>query len=440
MLQDRDALYVNDLAKMIRIRTVSSDGLQAGAEFSEFRELLRSLFPRLFSVAMFRDFDGGLLLIWKGRDSTAEPIMLMNHHDVVEASGAWRYPPFSATVSDGRLYGRGTLDTKSGLFAMLRAAEELVTEGFVPSRDVYFVSTATEETTGKGADMISSALAERGVRFAFVLDEGGMILTEPMSGAKGDFAVVGVGEKGDADLRFVARSSGGHASTPGKNTPLVRLGKFMAAVEKKKLFKAKLSPTVCAMLKELSKTMRGPMRLLLGHPRLFSPLLRRVMPAASSAAGAMLQTTLAFTMASGSGGTNVLPSEAWVIGNMRYSHHQGKDASIEAVRRLAKRYGVETEVLQSGFPSPITDYRCPAFSLIERTVSKVYPGVRTTPYIMTAASDSRYMSRISDVCLRFTPFHVSDEQLESIHGIDENIDVSAIAPAVDFYQHLLREA
>ena len=366
--------------------------------------------------------------------------MLMNHHDVVEASGAWSHPPFSATVTYGRLYGRGTLDTKSGLFAMLRAAEELISDGFVPARDVYFVSTCTEETTGEGADLISSALAARGLRFAFVLDEGGMILTEPMDGAKGDYAVVGVGEKGDADLRFVARSSGGHASTPGKNTPLVRLGKFMAAVEKKKLFKAKLSPTVCAMLRELSKTMRGPMRLLLSHPRLFSPLLCRVMPAVSSTAGAMLQTTIAFTMASGSGGTNVLPSEAWIVGNMRYSHHEGKEHSIEAVRRLAKRYGVETEVLQSGFPSPVTDYRSQGFLLVERAVGEIFPGVRTTPYIMTAASDSRYMSRISDVCLRFTPFRVSDEQLASIHGIDENIDVSAIAPAVDFYQYLLREA
>ena len=125
---------------------------------------------------------------------------------------------------------------------------------------------------------------------------------------------------------------------------------------------------------------------------------------------------------------------------MRYSHHQGRDASIEAVRRLAKRYGVETEILQSGFPSPVTDHRCAGFALVERAVGQVFPGVRTTPYIMTAASDARYMSRISDCTLRFTPFHVSDGQLDTIHGIDENIDVSELVPAVDFYQFILKEA
>jgi carboxypeptidase PM20D1 len=125
---------------------------------------------------------------------------------------------------------------------------------------------------------------------------------------------------------------------------------------------------------------------------------------------------------------------------MRYSHHQGRDASIEAVRRFAKRYGVETEVLQSGFPSPVTDYRSAGFALVERAVGEIFPGVRTTPYIMTAASDARYMSRVSDCTLRFTPFRVSDAQLDSIHGIDESIDVSALVPAVDFYQFILREA
>ena len=82
---------------------------------------------------------------------------------------------------------------------------------------------------------MSLRLQQRGIRFAFVLDEGGMILPEPIGGAKGDFAMVGLGEKGCADLKFIARSGGGHASTPGKNTPLVRLGKFMAAAEKKPL-------------------------------------------------------------------------------------------------------------------------------------------------------------------------------------------------------------
>ncbi len=438
MSDTRTNNYANRLSKLIQAETVSSDAKGDRTKFYQFHDLLREMFPRLFDVCEFEDFNGSILMRWQGK-SSEHPVMLMNHHDVVEAPGEWKYPPFSGTVAEGRIWGRGTLDNKGGLWAMLQAAEELATEGFTPRCDVYFVSTCMEECDGSGADSISSALADRGIRFSMVLDEGGMILHEPIGGAKGTYAMVGLGEKGCVDLKFIARSSGGHASTPEKDTPLVRLGKFMAEVDRGRIFKAELSPTVRAMFSEVAKSMSGYMKLVLGHPRLFSPVLVRVIPAVSNVAAAMLKTTVAFTMASGSEGANVLPQEAWVMGNMRYSHHQGGKASIEAVTKLAAKYGVETVVLDPGFDSPLSDHRSEAFALVERAVAEVFPGVRTSPYVMTGASDCRYMSRVSENCLRFAPFLIDGKQMESIHGINENLELSALAPAVDFYRYILTE-
>jgi len=441
MTDSRTSLYAGRLARLIQANTVSQENQTDKTAFYSFHALLRELFPCLFAVCSCEDFDGSLLLRWPGTDTQAAPILLMNHHDVVDATGTWTHTPFSGEIADGKLWGRGTLDTKGGLWAMLQAAEELAAEGFTPRMDVWFLSTCNEEQGGEGAALISRTLAERGIRFQLVLDEGGMILPEPIDGAKGTFAMVGVGEKGCADLKFIARSSGGHASTPGKDTPLVRLGKFMTAVEKSSsLFPAEVSPTVAEMFTRLSASMSGPLKLVLGHPRLFTPLLKRVLPSMSGAAGAMLKTTLAFTMASGSQGTNVLPQEAWVVGNMRYSHHQGGRSSIEAVSALARQFDIETEVLSPGFDSPLSSHESDAFRLVERAVESVFPGVQTPPYVMTAASDSRYLSRVCDNCLRFTPFLISHEQMASIHGIDENVDLSTLAPAVDFYRYLISEA
>ena len=97
-------------------------------------------------------------------------------------------------------------------------------------------------------------------------------------------------------------------------------------------------------------------------------------------------------------------------------------------------------VLNHGFASPISSYTSPAFELIEKGVNKVFPGVITTPYLMTGASDCRFMSRISDNCLRFAPFLISLNQLDCIHGINENIDLTCLAPAVDFYKFIITEA
>jgi carboxypeptidase PM20D1 len=287
---------------------------------------------------------------------------------------------------------------------------------------------------------ISAELKKRGIRFAAVLDEGGMIIREPIDGAKGEFAMIGVGEKGCADLKFIARSAGGHASTPEKNTPLVRLGKFMAAVESKSIFEAKISPTVAKMFSGIADGMTGYLKLILGNSRKFAPLLAKILPSVSPAAGAMVQTTVAFTMAGGSEGANVLPHEAWVVGNMRYSHHQGGEASIRAISDLAKKYDIETVVLDGGIDSPITDYNGKAFKLAEHAVNKIFPDVRVLPYIMTGASDSRFMSIVSDNCLRFTPFTIDSEQLDSIHGENENVSVSVLPQAVDFYKYFIKEA
>ncbi|MBQ9116927.1 MAG: M20/M25/M40 family metallo-hydrolase, partial [Clostridia bacterium] len=372
--------------------------------------------------------------------TTLPPVLLMNHHDVVEATGEWKYPPFSGEITEGKIWGRGAIDTKGGLFAMLQATEELILEGITPKRDLYLLSTCNEEQGGEGADEVSKLLSQRGVRFHMVLDEGGMIVSEPISGAKGNYAMVGVGEKGCSDLKFIARSEGGHASTPGRDTPLVRLGKFMSAVEKKQLFRSEISPTVSEMFSTVSTGMTGLLKTVLKHNRLLSPLLTRVIPSVSDTAAAMLRTTVAFTMSGGSEGANVLPREAWVIGNMRYSHHEGGKESIEAIKKLAKKYGIETEVLDPGFDSPVSDHRSEAFKTVKQAITEIFPDVRVSPYIMTGASDSRFMSRVSENCLRFTPFTVDNRQLESIHGANENLSLSCLAPAVDFYKYIITEA
>lgn len=439
MQDTRTAKYAEKLSRLIQTETVSMLNQTDKTKFYKFHDVLRENFPNLFGAGSFEDFNGSFLMRWQGK-TDKEPVMLMNHHDVVEATGKWTYEPFSGKIADGKLWGRGTLDTKGGLWAMMQAAEELIGEGFIPERDIYFLSACTEETDGSGAEAVSKVLKERGLHFFMVLDEGGFILDEPIPGSKGKYAVIGLGEKGCADLKFIARSRGGHASVPPKNSPLVRLGKFMAAVEKKNLFVTQMAPVVHATFESLSSTMSGPLKIVLGNSRIFKPLLVKVMPAVSGAAAAMLRTTVAFTMASGSEGTNVLPQEAWVIANMRYSHHQGGKASIEAISRFAKKFDIETVVLDGGVDSPVSDHRSDAYKLVDKAVSDVFPGVKTTPYIMTAASDSRFMWRVSENCLRFAPFSIDDDQLDGIHGINENVSLSALAPAVDFYRYIIKNA
>lgn len=438
-MDERTQKYVNNLSAMIRKETVSERNQEDKTKFLEFHQLLRELFPAIFAVCEYEEFEGSFLLKWKGTRPGAAPVLFMNHHDTVEAQGAWRHPAFAGELADGKLWGRGTLDTKGGLFGMLQAADELAAEGFTPECDIYFESACTEETDGKGAQHFTEVLKQRGIRFSFALDEGGMIMNEPVSGVKGTYAMIGMGEKGLAELNFIARGKGGHASSPEPNTPLVRLAKFITEVESKKVFDVELTPVIKEMLRRFAPSVPGALKIVYANPDLFAPILKSVMSKSSGTSRAFLQTTIAFTMAKGSDGHNVIPAEAKVAGNMRVSHHQGYEKSLAAIKAIADKYDIETEIQEAAKDSPLADYNSESFKLMEKAVEHAFPGVASAPYIMTGCSDCRFLFEVSDVCYHFVPFLIDKEQMESIHGINECVDVDTLAPAVDFYKYLMRE-
>lgn len=430
------------LSRMLRCETVSVDGDPAPEKFARFYSLLTELFPSIFRAAEATVIGGCLVLRWRGSDPAKLPVLFMNHSDTVEAQGEWKYPPFSGELAEGKVWGRGALDTKGGLWGMLEAADELAAEGFVPDCDIWFESSCCEEITipGSGAQVVAKVFAEQGLHFSMIIDEGGMILYEPIGGAKATFAMVGVGERGCSSLRFTARGNGGHGSTPERNTPLVRLGRFMADADANKMFEVEIAPAIRELFRRLAPTVQGPLKLVYGHPETFGWLLKKVMPSVSATSRALVQSTLAFTMAEGSEGMNVIPAEASVVGNMRISHHQGFRSSLEAVTRVAEKYGLEVTVIEEPDESRLSDYNGEAFRLIERAVGETFPEVITAPYIMTGCSDARFMDQLGDSCFRFVPFLIDAEQMESIHGLNECVDISTLEPAVDFYRFVMKGA
>ena len=423
---------------MVQKETISSRFDSDRTKFLEFHELLEEMFPNVHKMCEKHVFDGSLLFKWNGKGNH-EPILFMSHHDVVEATGTWEHEAFSGDIDEeGRVWGRGAVDTKASLFCMLTAVEELMADGFEPEGDVYIASSCTEEWSGDGAPLTVEYLKSQGVKLAYLMDEGGMILEEPVGGVKGTYGMVGVLEKGYGDVKFIAKSIGGHASAPKKNTPLVRLGKFMADVEKKSPFVNKFSPTVKEMFKRMAPNMAFGMKLIFANMWLFEGLLKKLLPVISSAGGAMLHTTLAFTMAKGSDGLNVLPQEAYVTGNMRFIPHQDTDESVELISNIAKKYDIETEVIYKDYACPVVDYNNAPFQLVEKVASEVYPGIGICPYVMTGGTDAKFYRELSDNCLRFAPLYIDNQQYSSIHALNENIYQGALPLGVDFYKRMIQ--
>jgi len=437
---ERAVEYGKKLSRLVQKETVSSRFEPERTKFLEFHEILEEMFPNIHKNCEKHVFNGSLLFKWSGKGNH-EPILLMSHHDVVEATGAWEHEPFSGDIdAEERVWGRGTVDTKASLFCLLTAAEELMAEGYQPECDVYLASSCTEEWSGEGAPSTVNYLKEQGVKLGLVLDEGGMILEEPVGGVKGTYGMVGVLEKGYGDVKFIARSNGGHASAPKKNSPLVRLGKFMAEVEQHYPFRHEFNDTVTEMFTRMAPNMNFGMKVVFANLWLFKPLLTRLLPAINSAAGAMIRTTIAFTTAKGANGLNVLPQEAYVTANMRFSPHQDDKASISVITELAKKFDLETEVIYSDVPCPVVDYKAAPFKRLEEVAAEVYPGVGICPYVMTGGTDAKYYKEVSDHCLRFAPLYINAQQYASIHGLNENIYQGALPMGVDFYKKMIQKS
>ncbi len=145
--------------------------------------------------------------------------MLLAHLDVVPAeitpAARWTHPPFAGEIADGFVWGRGALDDKIAAVSLLEAAEHLLATGFKPRRTIYLAFGHDEEVGGRqGAARIAAALGGRGVRAELVLDEGLAITRGLLGGIDRPVALVGVAEKGFADVAVTAQVTGGHSSMP----------------------------------------------------------------------------------------------------------------------------------------------------------------------------------------------------------------------------------
>ncbi len=434
----REQQYAEKLAQMIRYETVSYKGQIQREKFLGFHKVLEELFPLVHQHLEKTEIDGSLLFYWKGKHSD-RPLVLMGHQDVVPAEGKWEHEPFSGDIENGRIWGRGSADTKCSVMAFFQAVEELLEKGVTPEQDVYLASSNTEEIGEEGCPKLVNELIRRGVKPYIVNDEGGSIVTEPMAGVKGNYAMVGVLEKGQGNLLVKARSNGGHSSYPPKNSPIVRLSKFLCALDKHSPMKAKMNRQAKEMFSNMAPYGPGWMRLLFGNLWLFKPLLVKLMPSISPQAAALLRTTVAPTMQTGSDGCNVLPQEATLTLNLRYIPHQNMEESNVAIAKLAAKYDLEVEVLDA-YPScePV-DAHSDAFRLVEQVIGEAFPGLPVIPYVMTGGTDARHFQKICSACIRFSPVVYGPAQMKGMHGLNEYLDTVSLPGAVDYYKLLIRK-
>lgn len=406
----------------------------------EMHAALEKLYPELHKVAE-RTVVGELSLIykWKGKSSSL-PVLFTAHLDVVpiakDTEQDWTHPPFSGAIADGFVWGRGALDIKSHLVSVLEAADWLIKEGFVPKTDIWFAFGHDEEVGGKnGAGQIVKWFQENKIRFSWMQDEGGIVGDGLVKGVQRPLAMIGICEKGLANIRFTARDIGGHASMPPKHSALGVVATYLHLIEKYPM-KLRLIPPVRMFFDLVGREMSFGMRVVFANLWLFKPLFLMVF-SGKRTGNAMLRTTAAPTMAEASNAANVLPQKATAVANFRLLPGDDVNSLMAHLKNLANKAHVEIEAINLNNPSKVSAIDHVGFKSIADCVTRLYPGCLAVPYLMMAATDARWYEAVSDNQYRFTPYFVDEADLKRIHGTNERISIDNLNRCVAFFRNIM---
>lgn len=437
-----NAEYAKTLKKMVDCKTVFTRDGENKAEYEKFNAVLEECFPNIAARAEKLVFGSGCFVyVIKGKNAVKN-LMLMSHHDVVDGDDKWETDPFCATEKDGALYGRGTIDTKTPLFAELQACEELLSDGYdFGGINLYIGSSNNEEVCGDGMVLATEYFKENGIKFDAVIDEGGAITEGMIPGVTAKSAMVAVHEKSRHLYRCKAvLATKGHGGlNPTDDSAVLRLSRFIDEVSKKKIYKGAFHPEVRATFETHAPYMSFPLNMLFGNLTLFSPLIKKIMLGIPQTK-AMLSTSIAFTtvFAGSKDDPQMRAKEAETTMFLRCIREDDLLCGLEKIKKIAEKHDVEIEKIERDYCKP-SSFESKPYKLLEQIMNENFPDVIVAPFLLTAGTDARRFTDVADCILRFAPIDLDKKQYSTIHSANEHIKIKNIGECVCFYKDFIKK-
>ncbi|WP_296703045.1 M20 family peptidase [Algoriphagus sp.] len=430
-----DQVYQN-LSKAITFRTISvnEDAIPDSAAFFGFHRFLEETFPLTHANLSLEKINTySLLYKWEGSDPSKKPLIMMSHQDVVPVDqptlGNWEAAPFEGKITDTHIIGRGTMDDKGTLIAVLEAVEKLLSENYVPTRTLYIASGHDEEVGGgKGAAEIAKYLKNQGVQAAMAIDEGGYIAEGMVPGVTAPVAMVNLAEKGFASFRLIVETNGGHSSAPPRENTIGMLAQAIVDLENNQL-PYKLVKPIDSQLEYMGPELPFMTRLAFANPWLFKQKILE---------GLNAHTTTAPTIIGGGVKNNVIPTVAEATINFRIlpgETIESVQAHIEST--ISDKIRVETVGFLTN-PSPVSKVDSDSYRILEKTIRGLYPEAAVVPGLIGGGTDARYFYDIAEDVYRFYPMRLNSESMARFHGIDEKISKENYQEILQFSYQLIK--
>lgn len=438
------------LAGAIRYQTISYEEKPTNVTvFKDLHNYLESLFPTVYSkltVHKLGEEDLSLLFEWPGTlagSSSDRPVLLTSHLDVVpvpeDTLEYWSVDPFAGIV-DEFIWGRGTIDDKQGVLAILEVAEWLLKEGFKPKNSIYLGFGHDEEISGyKGAQFIAQWFRDNNIRIDYLVDEGMTIFKDSPLPLE-DTAFIGLAEKGSVVVDLIVKHKGGHASLSTKETAVDILSRAVTKIYDNPM-PTRFDPSspFYKALAVIGPEMNNIIaKAVFSNLWLFDSILSRVFML-DSLTLVNLRTTAAATIIDAGTKSNVLPTYAKATINHRIIPGDTVDDVIQHDIRVINdpRVSVEkrSDYLEA---SPVSSETSIGYSTIAKSTREAFPGITVAPSLFVANTDTRHYWDIANDIYRFCPTVMTPSDLPRFHGIDERISVDNYYKIIQFYYQLMK--
>lgn len=435
---------IQRFSQAIQIQTVSYDDISNfdGKPFLAFHQFLETSYPVVHqktAVSTFNDYS--LLFHLRGTNSQLKPVLFMGHMDVVPieqmSASQWLHHPFSGKLDDGSIWGRGSIDDKGSVIALMEAMELYLSAGNQPQRSIYFAFGHDEEVGGAGAMAIAEYFSAQKTEFEFVLDEGGIISQGLVPGTEQPIALIGIAEKGFVNLRLTVKSDGGHSSQPPNQTAAGILAKAIVKVEENP-FPAKFD-FFNLIFNSIGYSTGLATRLPLANLWLLEPFVMQALLAKPSAA-ASTRTTTAVTMLQGSNKSNVLPTVASAVVNFRILPGDTIEEIQSDIENIINDTRVQVSIELASNASSVSPVNTLGYRLIESTIRRIDDNILVAPYLVLGATDSRHFEKLSPNIYRFMMASFDSSTLKQFHGVNERLSSKDYLHSIQFYSEMIRQS
>ena len=432
------------LSAAVQIPTISGDPDRT-PDMVRFGEWLPQAFPLVFTTLSVEQIGNAFLLTWSGSDPSLHPAVIMAHYDVVPIEAGtesdWIHPPFSGAIADGAVWGRGTLDDKGPMLAILEAVHALIDARFTPRRTLLLIFGGDEEIGGLGgAVQVASHLRDQQISPAFVFDEGLFVTEGIVPGPSQPVAIIGTSERGYASVEVIATSEGGHSSAPPTQTSVGKLARAIHRIERRPM-RADLVPPASTLLETVAPHSPFGQRVVLSNLWLFKAAVRDQL-SRSTGTNAQIRTTFAPTMLSASPKDNVLAQQARAIINVRIRPGESLDDALDHMRRVVRDSSIEIRPVgdMHSEPAPIAPTELDAYRYLASSIKTIFSDTLVSPGLMVGATDSRHFIPLTNHIYRFSPLVVTKDDVPRFHGTNERITTDNYQRAIDFYRTLIHES